>query len=257
VPPERRISLDETLREMFATLSNRSILVLLGSGVFSGMGVGVGATLGIYFGTYYWDLDPNGFVALQFGAVIGTVLSVIVATPLTRLMGKKYAAISTFIVAVISLSAPLLLREAQLFPPNGSPLLVPLLMLERCITTACGIAAGILGSSMVADVVEETEIRTGLRAEGLLTAANTFVGKAVSGFGIFSAGLILAIVQFPEGAQPGAIPADTLSRLALVEIFALVLLFSCSILCLFGYRISRASHADGLKRLADKPAAAE
>lgn len=254
IPPARKISLFQTLSEMFSSLNNRSIIVLLGTGVFSGMGVGLSSALGVYLGTYYWGLQSAQFVYLQVAAVIGTVFAVGLATPLTKLMGKKAAAITMFITAVVSLSTPLLLREAGLFPANGHPLLIWLLTLERFVTTIAGVVAGILGASMVADVVEEVEIRTGRRAEGVLTAANTFVNKAVSGFGIFGAGVLLSIVEFPDGAQPGAVPADLLSRFALTEIAALLLLFGLSIACLFGYRVSRSSHSDSLRRLAEAPA---
>ncbi len=255
IPPPRKITVLQTLREMFGSLNNRSIIVLLGSGVFSGMGVGLAAALGIYLGTFYWGLQSSNFISLQIAAVLGTILAVLIATPLTKAFGKKFAALSMFITAVVSLSTPLLLREAGLFPPNGDPLLIWLLALERCITTASGIAAGILGASMVADVVEEVEIKTGRRAEGVLTAANTFVNKAVSGFGIFGAGVILDLIQFPDGAQPGTLAPEILSRFALTEVAALILLFGLSIACLFGYGVSRASHKQSLDRLSQAPGA--
>ena len=56
------------------------------------------------------------------------------------------------------------------------------------------ITASILISSMIADVVENSELKTGRRSEGLFFAAASFVNKAVSGIGIFASSLILLLI---------------------------------------------------------------
>ena len=69
------------------------------------------------------------------------------------------------------------------------------------------IAASALVSAMIADVVEDSEIKTGRRSEGIFFAANSFAQKAVNGLGVVVAGQILAIIQFPTGAKPGEVPS--------------------------------------------------
>ncbi len=251
--PARTMTAIQALREMFSTLANRSILVILASGVFSGTGVGITSGLAIYLGTYYWDLDANQFASLSVAAVVGTFISVAIATPLTKLMGKKAACISMFVFAVCIGISPVLLRQAGLFPPNHDPLLIWLLMGERALVTAAGITCAILAASMIADIVEEIEVRTGRRAEGVLTAANTFVAKAVSGVGIFAAGALLTLVHFPEGAQPHQVPAHILSNLAFYYAGAVIILFGLSILCLSGYQVSREAHEERVRRLEGDP----
>jgi GPH family glycoside/pentoside/hexuronide:cation symporter len=51
---------------------------------------------------------------------------------------------------------------------------------------------------MVADIVEETELRTGRRSEGLLLAAYTFLQKLSAGMAIAVPGLLLG----PFGRTP-------------------------------------------------------
>ena len=46
------------------------------------------------------------------------------------------------------------------------------------------IAASALVSAMIADVVEDSEIKTGRRSEGIFFAANSFAQKAVNGLGV-------------------------------------------------------------------------
>ncbi len=257
MPPQRRLTVLQTVREMLATLAHRSILVILAAGVFSGMASGVASGLAVYLGTYYWALSAAEFAILSAAAVAGTIISVLIATPLTHMFGKKRACIGLFIIAVIVGITPVLLRQAGLFPPNHDPLLLPLLMLERCLITAAGIACAILAASMIADSVEEIEHKTGRRAEGVITAANTFVQKAVSGVGLFAAGAILTIAQFPEGAQPSEVAPAILSNLAYAYAAAFILLFGLSILCLTGYRVTREAHNERLRSLAANATPAE
>ncbi len=253
-PPQRSLTIGQLARDMVETIANRSILVMLAVGLFSGMAVGLGAALGIYLQTYYWELIGAQLAILSVGSLVGTVLAAILSTPLARLLGKKHAALTLFIIAVIVSISPVLLREIGLFPPNGDPLLMPLLLLERVVSGLCGIGAAIIGGSMIADIVEEVQEKTGRRAEGLLLSANTFVQKAVSGFGLLGAGVILDLVAFPEGARPGDLDAPMLSNLAFAYAAALIILFSSSIACLFGYPLSRESHEDRLRKLAARDA---
>ena len=75
---------------------------------------------------------------------------------------------------------------------------------------------GIVQSSMLADIVEDSQMRTGRREEGLFFAARTFAAKATSGVGTLFAGVALDIIDFPRGAQPGDVPADIIFDLGLV-----------------------------------------
>jgi Na+/melibiose symporter-like transporter len=111
------------------------------------------------------------------------------------------------------------------------------------------VASGALVTSMLADTVEENEIRTHQRTEGLYFAAAFFIQKCVSGLGIFAGGLILAWVKFPVGAQPGLVPAEVLRHLALTYVPLIVGLLGISIFCITFYRIGRAGHNSNLTRL--------
>ncbi|MFX8164733.1 MFS transporter, partial [Acinetobacter baumannii] len=83
--------------------------------------------------------------------------------------------------------SPYVLRLAGWFPEPGSPLLLPVLLTIFAANTACGVSAFILGAAMLSDVVEESEVRTGKRSEGVFFAGGFFVQKLVGGLGIFMA----------------------------------------------------------------------
>jgi glycoside/pentoside/hexuronide:cation symporter, GPH family len=181
---------------------------------------------------------------------IGAFASTFVAAWVSKLYGKKYASIGLMAFSVFLGAVPMTLRLLNLFPPNGSNMLVPALLVIGAFSSTTGIAASILNSSMIADIVEDSELRTGKRSEGLFFSAAAFVNKAVSGAGILSAGLILGIINFPVGASPDQVGAPVLRNLALLYIPTTVGLYAIAIAFLCFYGISRADHEANLRKLA-------
>jgi Na+/melibiose symporter-like transporter len=102
---------------------------------------------------------------------------------------------------------------------------------------------------MGADVVEDSELSTGRRSEGVFFAASSFVQKSVSGVGIFASTLLLGAIGFPRGAKPGEVDPAVVRALGIVYVPLLAGLFLASIACLSGYRITRDSHEANLRRL--------
>jgi GPH family glycoside/pentoside/hexuronide:cation symporter len=103
---------------------------------------------------------------------------------------------------------------------------------------------------MMADVVEDSEERTGRRDEGLFFAGSFFVQKCTSGIGIFLAGLMLAAAGFPARAVVGAVPGEVLDRLALIHA-GTYLVVACAAAWVFRrFPFGRIEHEARLARLA-------
>src|SRR5262249_50551286 len=149
----------------------------------------------------------SGFVAAG--------LAVAAATPLSRRIGKKPAAIGVSLVAVIVAPLPVALRMFGWLPANGEPALLLVLLVFNVFTITLVIMSGILTASMVADIVEDSEVTTGRRSEGVFVAANSFVQKATSGVGVFASSLLLGAIGFPRGAQPGQVDPAIIRTLGL------------------------------------------
>ena len=143
-----------------------------------------------------------------------------------------------------------MLRLLDCLPPNGSDVLLLILLVSNVVTITLVIASSILTASMVADIVEDSEVVTGRRSEGVFVAANAFVQKATSGVGIFASSLLLGAIGFPRDAKPGQIDPAILRTLGLVFVPTLVGLYLIAIGFLSTYRISREKHEDNLRRLA-------
>ena len=157
-------------------------------------------------------------------------------------------------------AGPITLRLFGLLPPNDATLAVSatwtphLNFLIIWCTNVFGVGLGIIGnilfSSMIADVVEDSELKTGRRQEGVFFAAIAFASKATTGLGIFGSGLIIGAIGFPTGAKPGTVDPEIIRHLGLVYVPTQILLYGTATLLLLGYGISRASHHDTLHKLA-------
>lgn len=256
-PGEVPKKLGQFFREMFATLSHRSFLMTLGSGSFQSMAGGLHYALTLYFATFYWQLTSAQISILVVQGFIGAVAASALAPVAARRMGKKTTALSALAISVPIAVLPFLLRQAGLFPANHSPWLVPALFLNGIVASTLMIAAAILTSSMIADVVEDSELKTGRRAEGLFFSASSFVQKAVSGAGLLLSGAILGFVRFPAKASPGHVPQAVLDHLVLVYLPTYAGLYAVALGFLAFYRIDRATHQANLDRLAQAAAIAE
>ena len=257
-PPEERRNVVQLFGDMISTLQHRSFLMMLGVGLFSAMGQGLGFTLNAYILNFFWRLSSGQIQFLILQTVISSILSTFVAAIVSRRIGKKYAAICLMSLSVLIGALPMTLRLLGLFPENGSPMLVPAIFTFGCVSGPMGIAASILISSMIADVVEDSELKTGKRSEGLFFSASAFVSKAVSGAGILSAGLILSLIHFPVGARPDQVDASVLHNLALLYIPSTIGLYAIAVTFMCFYGISKATHEENLRKLAeDEVASAE
>jgi glycoside/pentoside/hexuronide:cation symporter, GPH family len=248
-PPRRAFNLSRDAREIRDALANRSFLSTIAFGFFSAMALGLVATLSVYFYTYYWELSADQISLLLLSALASAAAALMVAPAITRRMDKKRGAIVVSIITLLLAPGPIVLRLCGLFVDNSSPALMPILLIFTLVAGTMTVASGALVTSMLADTVEENELRTHQRTEGLYFAAAFFIQKCVSGLGIFAGGLILAWVKFPEGARPGLVPEQVLRHLALTYVPLIVVLLGISIVCITFYRIGRAGHNSNLSLL--------
>jgi GPH family glycoside/pentoside/hexuronide:cation symporter len=251
-PPRRKVSFGLLLRETAQTLKHRSFLMILASTLFSYTATGVAFSMNLYFYTYVWRLSAAQISIFAVVSLVAAAIAVALASALSK-RDKRTATIAMFVFGLCVTNAPLALRLLGLFASNGSPWLFPLLVSFTLIGLGPMIAASILALSMIADVVEDSQLRTGRRSEGLFFAAGSFTQKAVSGLGIFVSGSILSIVHFPADAGRGGVSVDPaiIRNLVLVYLPTVVLLYLIAAAWLLGYRITKQSHEANLQRLAE------
>ena len=251
IPPDRgKRSLGAAVREVVEAASNRSFLTLLASQIFSAAAVGLVFSLAIYFNTYLWQFKASQLAILAPVDLFAVAVSVALAPVMSRWLGKRNGTMVFFVIGMLIGTIPMVLRLCGLLVPNGHALLFPIIAVTHVISIALTVGAAILATSMIADVVEDSQVKTGRRSEGLFFAANSFIQKAVTGIGLFLSAMLLKAVQFPD---KGAVQADAI-RLAMLYIPVVLGLFAVSTAILFGYRITKASHEQNLMTLAEAAA---
>ena len=102
---------------------------------------------------------------------------------------------------------------------------------------------------MLMDLVEDIQLQTGRREEGILFSARSFADKAVSGFGILIAGFILSLISFPESSVireqlNGDVPDEILANLALWYIPICIVAFGSALALVSGYTLTRGEHEE-------------
>ncbi len=256
VPPKRAKGGRKRMQEVIAALSHKSFLALLTSNLFSAAATGLAFSMNIYFYTYFWALTGAQIAILAIANLASAGAAVALARAFSQ-RNKRRSAIALFVSGLAVSCLPMILRILGLFPTNNTQILYPLLLAFSFIGLTPMIAASILSSSMIADVVEDSQLRTGRRSEGLFFAANSFVQKSVSGLGVFLSSMMLAVVHFPQTGQlhQGASVDPVIVRnLALLYLPTVVLLYLISAVWLTGYRITRETHEENLRSLTDRKA---
>ncbi len=242
----------QRLRAIGQTLRSRNFAVIAISGLLHGINLGIHGGLAIYFTTYYWRLPAEKLLWLGLLSGPAHPLAAVFAPVLANRWGKRDACVALFLAAIALGNLPLVAGLLGWMPAAGSIPQFVILLADLSVVTFIGTSGFIIVTSMVADIVEETELRTGRRSEGLLLAADTFLQKLSAGMAIAVPGLLLALVAFPPHADPAMLDPAVMRRLAFISLPLWVTLGIAATSVLLFYRIDRRTHEDNLAKLASQ-----
>ena len=251
-PPARQMSVGLIYREVFETLASRSFLALFLAALFGAVASGVSTTLSFYFSTFFWGFTTEQIGLISLSVVISALMAFFISPAISKRLGKKRGAITIGLMAFTVAPAPIFLRLLGLMPENGDPVLFPLVLSIIVVDVALIIAYQTLSSSMIADLVEEAEIKTQRRNEGVFFASVTFVRKVTQGIGAAVAGVLLTISQFPVGATPDQVPESVLTQFGWLYVPVIFGLWMIMIACLSLYSVDRKKHEANLETLAQR-----
>ena len=251
-PPARQMSVGLIYREVFETLASRSFLALFLAALFGAVASGVSTTLSFYFSTFFWGFTTEQIGLISLSVVISALMAFFISPIISKRLGKKRGAITIGLMAFTVAPAPIFLRLLGLMPENGDPALFPLVLSIIVVDVALIIAYQTLSASMIADLVEEAEIKTQRRNEGVFFASVTFVRKVTQGIGAAVAGVLLTISQFPVGATPDQVPESVLNAFGWLYVPVIFGLWMIMIACLSLYSVDRKKHEANLETLAQR-----
>jgi Na+/melibiose symporter-like transporter len=232
-PPDGSLTLAGFFREVRGLLRNRSYRNVVLGLLFASAAAGFNDVVGFYMNTFFWEFTTQEISGFLGAIIIAILIAAPLARPISARFEKKRSALGMTTFAVAFGPLPVFLRLAGLMPDNRDPVLFWLMFVHAAIIVAVVFAVSIIISSMITDVVDQNELETGKRQEGLIISAVTFTQKASSGIGGFVAGIALDLIAFPRGVEAAAVPAEKLFSLGLAVgpgllTFYLLLLFFLS-----------------------------
>jgi Na+/melibiose symporter-like transporter len=183
------------------------------------------------------------------GVFVSAIIGPILAPPVTKAIGKKAGAMAVGLVAFVGSPLPIALKLFGLLPDDHTFQFL-FVLVTSVIDVALIIAFQILFTAMIADLVEQAELKTGRRSEGIFFAAVTFTRKSVQGLGVLAASAVLALAQFPKGATQAEVDAETAWRLGAWYAPTILLFYMAMMLVISTYRLDRAGHEENLRKLA-------
>lgn len=251
-PPKRKITLGRVLGEVWETASNPSFRALFVATLFGFIASGTSASLNQYINGFFWEFTGDQIAGLTFAVFFSPLIALILAPIAGRVFGKKRAAIIVGIFAFTIAPAPVFARLLGLLPANGTPELYNIILIVTVIDIALIIAYQIIAAAMVADIVEQSELETGRRSEGVFFAGISFIRKLSQFSGLFLASIILSVAAITPGSRAADVSAESVRSLGWGYALVLLSIWMLMLLAISFYKISREDHEKNLQALAEK-----
>lgn len=244
--PFRFRAINREILEMFESLSNPSFAALFIYGLVIGVAAGLSTALYLYNVTYFFGFSGRQIAVTGLFVFAAPLIAYAAAPFFGRLFGKRRAAIGAILINVILYPTPYVAYLIGWWPELGSWTSLYVYSLVVVVEVSCIVTSAILLDSMMADIVEDSEVDTTRRSEGLFFAARGFGNKAVSAGGIILAGTIVSLVGLDGIETVEAMTDDHRLRLAwsFLPVYCGLQLISAWVVS--RYKIERSHHVENL-----------
>lgn len=250
--PETTFDSVRLFRDLGAAWRNHSYRLILGATMLGAVGLGFDEAFRLYMTTYFWEFDDSDQAVLMGMVVLAVPVAVVAARQISLHFDKRRAAVGLMSFAIFFSPLPIYLRFLDVLPPNGAPTLLPLIAGHAAVSLASFLGLMILMRSMIQDSVDENELATGERQEGVFVSAVAFAGKAVSGFGNLLGGIALQLIAFPARAAPGTVPQNKVDLLGWAVGPGAMLLNLGALYLVWRYPITRERYREIVAALAER-----
>lgn len=247
--------LKHSLRELVQSLSNLNFAILFFYGLVTGIAGGLLAALYLYNTAYFFGFSGSQIAMTGMFVLISPLISMSIIPPLGKLFGKRQIAILAITCFIVLTPVPYVMFLYGAWPAMGSWASLYAYSAFIVIEVVCLIVNGAMLDSMMADVVEDSEVDTNRRSEGLFYATRGFASKAMSAGGIFFAGFIVSFVGMEAFETAADMTRD--ARITLVSTFLPLYcgLHISGIVLLQFYKIQKDTHEQNLSILEDRKVA--
>lgn len=223
------------LQGLRLSFTNRTFLVLTISSAIFFLASVINATMGVHYLTYYAQITDSRMLSLfQASFYIGALIGVPFWMRYARRFSKHQIFVgATLLLALIMSLAYFLVGEGRLFGiGNAMPLII-----INAIGGFVASAIWVIPASMLADIVDEDELKSGRRREGTYFGIHSFFQQEAASIAVLLAGFLLDYFAFlvPGQVEQSALTTD---RLGMLYSLLPALLFVVAALLMLRYTLT-------------------
>lgn len=242
------------LRQALASLRNPNFLALFRFNLATGLYMGISNSLALYNLMLFFAFTPTQLGLMYMVLLLAPSVAFGWGPWVGRRLGKKRAAMLLMFVSNVIGPWPMVLQVLGLWPRLGG--------WDSCFgTTAfalvsmvCAVSGAMLIDSMTADVVEDSQVATGERSEGLFFATRTFALKSISAGGVAIAGVLVTATGLDEVRRPEDMTDEIRATLAACTVPTTLLLQALALFFMSRFNIDREQHSLNVSRINSRAA---
>lgn len=211
--------------------------------------VGVTQTLIIYTGTYLFGFSPQQLAIAAASPVLGVLFGPLAVKKMSQIYDKKNSMIICLILgSIFGFSTQTAFLFGILEPMSVENRLI-FVFLMNGVSQIFFVGLYVVMDSMLSDTIDQHELDTGRREEGLFFSASSFAQKASFGLGALVAGIGLDVIRFPKGADVGDVPMEILTDFAIFAGPLMMIILVSSTLIIRTYPIDQQEHTRILQEI--------
>jgi GPH family glycoside/pentoside/hexuronide:cation symporter len=235
-------SLARAFGEIFDAFRERAFVIFACGALAAHVSSGLSLSITLYVTRYVWQFSELAFKLYPLALGLSVIAMFMIVGPLHHRFGKPMSGAAASLMTLAIAGTPYVLFLAGLWPQTGSTLSTTLFMALMVAANTAGVVTIISATSMVAEIVEAYEERTGKRAEGTFYAGNWLVTKAATGGGILLTSLIVQIVGLEPGTTQAGVAPEVVRNLAIAYLLVATLLAVTAAFWLARFPITRDDH---------------
>jgi GPH family glycoside/pentoside/hexuronide:cation symporter len=207
-------TLRDYLNDVTETFRNKLFRRLISYEIACAVGWGGLSTLHILVATYVFEFDADEMaLILALPVVIGVTLVWALMGTLTRRWQKPQLLRFALWGMLFNMIWLYPLKLADLLPPNESPIVLALYLIQSTLFTAFFFLRMTNSMSLVADITDQHELEQGERKEGGFFSVMTFTLKMATLVGPLYGGIALDVIGLDKQALPGDVAEPVLAGL--------------------------------------------
>jgi GPH family glycoside/pentoside/hexuronide:cation symporter len=235
-------SLTRAFADIFDAFRERAFVIFAAGALAAYVSQGVTLSITLYVIRYVWQFSETAFKVYPAVLGLSVVAMFVIVGPLHRRFGKPVSGAGGAVLALVLAGIPYVLFLAGLWPEAGSIISTTLFMTFMVTANTAGVVAIISATSMVAEIVEAFEERTGKRAEGTFYAGNWLIQKSATGGGILLTSLIVEVIGLAPGTAQADVAPAVVTNLAIAYLLVSAVLALTAAFWLARFPITRADH---------------